>query len=120
MKFEGKVKDGNGKTMPGATVKILQNGKEVSSITTDSKGVFKTKEFYYGPLYKIVISKGNHTLNNFEINSRDYDEERLQAEVVVPIKAELFEKKDGVNYSIVENKPIEKFSINKIKKKLGC
>ena len=114
MKFEGKVKDGNGKAMPGATVKILQNGKEVNSVTTDAKGQFKTKEFYYGPLYKIVISKGNHTVNNFEINTRNYDEERLQAEVVVPIKAELFEKKDGVNYSVVENKPIEKFAINNV------
>ena len=114
MKFEGKVKDGNGKIMSGATVKILQNGKEVNSVTTDAKGQFKTKSFYYGPLYKIVISKGNHTVNNFEINSRNYDEERLQAEVVVPIKAELFEKKENINYSIVENKPIEKFSINKV------
>ena len=114
MKFEGKVKDDNGKVMSGATVKIFQNGKEVNSIITDAKGGFKTKSFYYGPLYKIVISKGNHTVNNFEINSRNYDEERLQAEVVVPIKAELFEKKEDVNYSIVENKPIEKFAINKV------
>ena len=114
MKFEGKVKDDNGKVMSGATVKIFQNGKEVNSIITDAKGGFKTKSFYYGPLYKIVISKGNHTVNNFEINSRNYDEERLQAEVVVPIKAELFQKQEGINYSIVEKNPIEKFAINKV------
>ena len=78
MKFEGKIKDENGRPLSGASVSIMQNGKEVYSGTTDANGGFKSYEGYYGYLYKVVVTKANHTKNTIEVDSRNYDDDLLK------------------------------------------
>ena len=113
MIFAGKIRDENGKSISGALVKILRNGKEVYSATTDASGEFDSYMDYYGYVYSIVISKNRLTTNTIEINSKDgYHEEDVPLEIKIPIKVELLIKKDGVNYGVVENTPIERFRID--------
>jgi len=57
MIFEGKVKDESGKSISGATVKILRNGKEVLSATTNASGEINSYSDYYGYVYKIMFLK---------------------------------------------------------------
>ena len=113
MKFEGKIKDENGRPLSGATVSIMQNGKEVFSGTTDANGGFKPYEGYYGYLYKVIVTKANHTKNTIEVDSRNYDDDLLVAEVEVTIETEVYEKKDGIDYGTVENQPVDKFYMDK-------
>ena len=113
MKFEGKIKDENGRPLSGASVSIMQNGKEVYSGTTDANGGFKSYEGYYGYLYKVVVTKANHTKNTIEVDSRNYDDDLLAAEVEVLIETEVYEKKEGVDYGTVENQPVDKFFMDK-------
>ena len=113
MIFAGKVRNENGKSISGASIKILRNGKEVHSATTDANGEFDSYMDYYGYVYSIVISKNGLTTNTIEINSKEgYHEEDVPLEIKIPIKVELLIKKDGVNYGVVENTPIERFRID--------
>lgn len=113
MIFEGKVKDESGRPLSGATVKILRNGKEVHSVTTNSSGEFSSYNDYYGYVYKIIISKNGMTTNTIEIDSKKgYHEEDVALEIKIPLRANLEPKKDGIDYSVIENKPIEKFRID--------
>ena len=113
MIFEGKVKDESGKSISGATVKILRNGKEVLSATTNASGEINSYSDYYGYVYKIIVSKDGLTTNTIEINSKEgYHEEDVPLEIIIPIKVELVTKQNGVDYGIIENTPIEKFKID--------
>ena len=113
MVFEGKIKDENGKPLSGATVKILRNGKQVHSVTTNSNGEFENYTDYYGYVFKIVISKDGLTTNTIEIDSKKgYHEEDVPLEIIIPIRANLDSKKDGIDYSVIESTPIEKFHID--------
>ncbi len=113
MKFDGKIKDEDGRPLSGATVTIMQNGKEVFSVTTDANGEFKPYEGYYGYLYKVVVTKANHTKNTIEVDSRNYDDDLLEAVVEVSIETEVYEKKEGVDYGTVEGQPVDKFFMDK-------
>ncbi len=113
MIFEGKVKDESGKNLSGATIKVIRNGKQVYSTTSNSSGEFGSYSDYYGYVYKIEISKDGLTTNTIEINSKDgYHEEDVPLEIKIPIKVELVTKENGVDYGIIQNKPIELFRID--------
>ena len=113
MIFAGKVRDENGKSISGATVNIIRNGKEVHNTTTNASGEFDSYSDYYGYVYKIIISKNGLTTNTIEINSKDgYHEEDVPLEIKIPIKVELVKKESGIDYGIIQNTPIERFRID--------
>lgn len=113
MVFEGRIKDESGKNISGATVKIIRNGKEVHTATTNSDGEFSSYSDYYGYIYKIIVSKNGLTTNTIEINSKEgYHEEDVPLEIAIPLKTELVEKKTNIDYGIIENKPIKRYKID--------
>lgn len=94
----GNVKNEKGKTIEGVTVRVRQDGQDLKSTTTDSKGYFELTNLKEG-LYNLVFDKdgyGSGILLNVEVrkNKRNNLKDRLVLKVdqgtLVIVEASVF------------------------------
>ena len=105
--FTGKVTDNDGKKISGVTVKILQDGKEVFSKTTNGGGKFPDFPTDYDHKYLIEFSKEGYVTKKVEVDAKtDYYAEDVGNGDGVPVNISLFKGYPDVDYGVVSNKPV--------------
>ncbi len=103
---------GNG--MPGVSVVVNQGGKILNTVTTDGTGKYD----FDLPLnfdYSIVVSKPGMATKKYAVSTRGVPPEKATSKFSsVEASLTLFEKLDGVDYSLL-NQPLNKYTYNPTK-----
>jgi hypothetical protein len=111
---EGYVTDLKGNGIPGAAVTVNAGGKIISNITTDGTGKYS----FDLPLnndYSITVGKAGMATKKYSVSTRGVPEEKTTSKFSsVEASLTLFEKLDGVDYSLL-NQPLNKYSYNPTK-----
>jgi hypothetical protein len=111
---EGYVTDLKGNGIPGVAVAVNAGGKIVNNIITDGTG----KYAFDLPLnndYAIMVSKPGLVTKKYSVSTRGVPEEKSTSKFsTVEASLTLFEKLDGVDYSLL-NQPLNKYSYNPTK-----
>lgn len=111
---EGYVTDLKGNGMPGVSVAVNAAGKVINNILTDGTGKYS----FDLPLnndYVITVSKPGMASKKYSVSTRGVPEEKSTSKFSsVEASLTLFEKLDGVDYSLL-NQPLNKYSYNPTK-----
>lgn len=111
---EGYVTDLKGNGVPGANVTVNAGSKVLNNITTDGTG----KYAFDLPLnndYSISVGKAGMVTKKYAVSTRGVPEEKATSKFSsVEASLTLFEKLDGVDYSLL-NQPLNKYNYNPVK-----
>jgi hypothetical protein len=111
---EGYVTDLKGNGMPGVSVAVNAGGKVINNILTDGTGKYS----FDLPLnndYVITVSKAGMASKKYAVSTRGVPEEKSTSKFSsVEASLTLFEKLDGVDYSLL-NQPLNKYNYNPTK-----
>ena len=111
---EGYVTDLKGNGMPGVSVAVNAGGKIINNITTDGTGKYS----FDLPLnndYSIMVSKPGMATKKYSVSTRGVPDEKTTSKFsTVEASLTLFEKLDGVDYSLL-NQPLNKYNYNPLK-----
>ncbi len=111
---EGYVTDLKGNGIPGAGVAVNAGGKIINNITTDGTGKYS----FDLPLnndYIIMVSKAGMATKKYSVSTRGVPDEKTTSKFSsVEASLTLFEKLDGVDYSLL-NQPLNKYNYNPTK-----
>ena len=108
--FEGHVSNDN-TILSESIVQVLQDGKLLTSFTTDQYGNYNV----YLPLngdYLITISKNNYVQKSFSVSTKNVPADMTNFKFpAIKADIDLFKYYDGVDYSLFDE-PINKFFYN--------
>jgi len=108
---EGYVTDLKGNGIPGTMVSVNAGGKVINNITTDGTGKYS----FDLPLnndYMIIVAKPGLVTKKYSVSTRGVPDEKTTSKFSsVEASLTLFEKLDGVDYSLL-NQPLNKYTYN--------
>lgn len=127
----GKVSKLDGGPLPGVSVTIVTNGKQVASTTTNSSGKY-TIEFNVGSTYKIQYNFPGYVGKFIEADVRKVNEEDIPAggRIFPAIDIDLFKNSTEADFSFLKTEPVVKWTskidrmdfdagyVNRMKKKI--
>lgn len=105
--------DGTGKSLGGATMEILQDGKPFENKTSASNGKFPIVDLPINHVYSIYIKKEGYVTKLTEVNTLHSYPEDLPPIIYQQMEVNIFQKVEGVDFTFLETTPMAKFEINR-------
>ncbi|PKR81610.1 hypothetical protein CW751_03545 [Brumimicrobium salinarum] len=106
--YEGKITDMDSeKSMSGVTIRVLENGSEVTSSTTSSNGKYSV-QFEPGKKYTIVYDKPGYVNKIIKIDVTEIFAEDMPpgGKIFPPVDIDLFTEREGADFSFLENEAV--------------
>jgi len=101
-------KEEDNKRMVGANITVKRNGAVWKTITADAKGKFEIS-LLPEAVYIIEVSKPRHVTKRIEVSTKNVPAEDSKFGFEIPFSVSLFEKKEGLDVSILD-RPIGKIA----------
>lgn len=101
--------DATGRKLGGVTIEILQDGKNIFTKITSSKGKLALVTVPVGYLYWVKFKKDGYVTKIAQVDGRYDTPEDLEEESYQELNGSLFESTEGVDFSFMEKEPIIKF-----------
>lgn len=111
--IKGNIGDQNtGSGIGGVTVSIYRDGSLIESVTTSSNGKYKLKKTPVGGLFTVKFTKPGYVSKYAELDTRGIAPEDAR-DLPLEVNCDIFEEVPGVDFSVLDSKPVAKAKYNK-------
>ncbi len=113
--FEGRIDDrDNGGDLSDVNVVAIANGQEVYSTTTNRRGKY-TVQIPTGKDYVIRYEKSGYVTKTMHVDVTDVIDEELPigGQIMPPVDISLFETRENVDFSFMEEEPVVDWAYDK-------